>query len=79
MGTLSPSLAAMLPADATIGSSARNLQSVETASPLLQVPAEGLVARLSYSHFELLLALNDPLQRAFYEVECLRGGGPFAS
>lgn len=74
VGTLSPSLAAMLPAEATTGSSAGNLQIVETASPLLQVPAEMLVSRLSYSHFELLLSLDDPLQRAFYEVECLRGG-----
>lgn len=67
-------MAAMLPADATVGSSASELQSMGTASPLLQVPAEMLIASLSYSHFELLLALNDPLQRAFYEVECLRGG-----
>ena len=74
VGTLSPSLAAMLPTEATIRSSDDKSQNVGTASPLLRVPAEMLVSRLSYSHFELLLALNDPLQRAFYEVECLRGG-----
>ncbi len=46
------SMAAMLPADATTGSSAGKVQIVVTASPLLQVPAEMLVSRLSYSHFE---------------------------
>lgn len=29
---------------------------------------------LSYSHFDLLAALEPPLKRAFYELECLKGG-----
>lgn len=74
VGALSPSLAAMLPADATNISSASRSEIVGTLSPSLQVPTDMLVTRLSYSHFELLFALDDPLQRAFYEVECLRGG-----
>ena len=45
-----------------------------TVSPQLLIQAEILVNRLSYSHFELLFALDDDLKRAFYEVECLRGG-----
>jgi predicted nuclease of restriction endonuclease-like (RecB) superfamily len=32
-----------------------------------------LVERLSYTHLELLAAFDDPLKRAFYEVECTRG------
>lgn len=32
-----------------------------------------LLGRLSYSHFEQLVELGDPLQRVFYEVEALRG------
>ena len=32
-----------------------------------------LVERLSYTHLELLAGLDDPLRRAFYEVECIRG------
>jgi len=32
-----------------------------------------LADRLSYTHLELLAALADPLKRAFYEVECIRG------
>ena len=35
--------------------------------------AEKLIHRLSYSHFEQLVELADPLQRGFYEVEALRG------
>lgn len=29
--------------------------------------------RLSYSHIEILIEIDDPLKRAFYEVECIRG------
>jgi predicted nuclease of restriction endonuclease-like (RecB) superfamily len=32
-----------------------------------------LVQRLSFTHFVELLALEDPLKRAFYEIECIRG------
>jgi predicted nuclease of restriction endonuclease-like (RecB) superfamily len=38
------------------------------------VPAERLVEALSFSHFAELVAIEDPLKRVFYEVECLRGG-----
>ena len=36
-------------------------------------PAHLLLERLSFSHFAELLQLDDPQQRAFYEVETLRG------
>jgi hypothetical protein len=49
----------------------------ETASPASTlhavVPPRLLLERLSFSHFAELLQLDDPLQRAFYEVEALRG------
>lgn len=32
-----------------------------------------LLDRLSYTHLELLTAIEDPLKRAFYEIECIRG------
>lgn len=35
--------------------------------------AEKLIGRLSYSHLEQLVELEDPLQRRFYEAEALRG------
>jgi predicted nuclease of restriction endonuclease-like (RecB) superfamily len=38
-------------------------------------PASGglLVERLSYTHLELLTGIEDPLKRAFYEIECVKG------
>lgn len=32
-----------------------------------------LIERLSFSHFELLVTIDQPLKRAFYEIECIRG------
>jgi len=44
------------------------------ASPLgWAVPGERLVERLSFTHFVEMIKLGDPLKRAFYEIECLRG------
>ena len=50
---------------------------VRTASAQSGLPAsadpEQLLGRLSYSHFEQLVEIADPLKRLFYEVEILRG------
>ena len=46
---------------------------VRSASTQSSTTAETLVRNLSYSHFELLVGIEDVLKRAFYEVECLRG------
>lgn len=32
-----------------------------------------LISRLSFTHLAELIELDDPLKRAFYEVECIRG------
>ena len=47
----------------------------ETLSPEFRAGISGkkLLERLSFSHFTELLAIDDPLQRAFYELECIRG------
>jgi predicted nuclease of restriction endonuclease-like (RecB) superfamily len=45
-------------------------EKVATVSPL---SGQLLLERLSYSHLELLLEIDDPLKRAFYEVECIKG------
>src|SRR5262249_29864890 len=37
------------------------------------VPPERLLATLSFSHFVVLLEIDDPLKRAFYETEAIRG------
>jgi len=54
---------------------------VATASPQTAVkaatpsPLSGtfVLERLSYSHIELLLEIEDTLKRAFYEIECIKG------
>jgi len=48
-------------------------QKVRTASAQCILSPEKLISSLSYSHFELLIGLDDDLKRAFYEVECFRG------
>ena len=73
-GTLSPQFAALMPLDAETLLPQAASQKVGTLTPQLILPAERLLNSLSYSHFEQLVALDDPLKRAFYEVECLRGG-----
>lgn len=46
---------------------------VRSVTALFELPGEKLLSCLSYSHFELLISLDDPLKRAFYEIECIRG------
>jgi predicted nuclease of restriction endonuclease-like (RecB) superfamily len=38
----------------------------------IQLPPEILIAKLSYTHFELLLGIGDHLKRTFYELECIK-------
>lgn len=45
-------------------------QKVGTVSPQLSISPDRLLNSLSYSHFEQLVAIDDSLKRAFYEVEC---------
>jgi predicted nuclease of restriction endonuclease-like (RecB) superfamily len=46
---------------------------VPTASAQFSLPPDKLITNLSYSMFKLLVEINDPLKRAFYETECIRG------
>ena len=45
----------------------------ETASPQFALTGKKLVDSLSFSHFAELIEIEDPLKRAFYEIECIRG------
>jgi len=65
---LSASSQTLFPAAITLPSSI-----VPTASAQSAIPPELLIQRLSYSHLKLLAELNDVTQRAFYEIECIRG------
>ncbi|MDY0225045.1 MAG: PDDEXK nuclease domain-containing protein [Candidatus Methanomethylophilaceae archaeon] len=46
---------------------------VGTVSPQFKAPIDKLVSSLSFSHISEILQIDDPLKRAFYEVECMRG------
>jgi len=65
--TLSPQFAALQPPPEY------QKEKVGTASPQSGDDALQLLTRLSYSHIEELVDLDDSLQRRFYEVETLRG------
>ncbi|MBP9223523.1 MAG: DUF1016 family protein [Verrucomicrobiales bacterium] len=45
-----------------------------SARPAFAVPVAALIQKLTFSHFVELLRLDDPLQRAFYEIECVKTG-----
>lgn len=45
----------------------------ETASPESLLSGKVMLDRFSFSHFSELLQLEEPLKRAFYEVECYKG------
>jgi hypothetical protein len=47
-------------------------QFLRKASAKLAIDPAKLVSSLSYSHFELLVEIEYPLKRAFYEVEGIR-------
>ncbi|MFN0077325.1 MAG: PDDEXK nuclease domain-containing protein [Prosthecobacter sp.] len=45
----------------------------ETAPPGFATDGRLLIERLSFSHLEQLISIEEPLKRAFYEIECIRG------
>jgi len=69
MGTMSAQLNKLLP------SGGQAVEKVGTAAPHFRISPDKLVHRLSYSHLELIVDLDDDLTRTFYEIECLRGNG----
>jgi hypothetical protein len=46
---------------------------VRSVTAKLKVPAQKLLTRLSYTHLEQLVAIDEPIKRAFYEIVCLCG------
>jgi len=45
----------------------------KSPAPEFATPVEKLLGALSFTHLEQLIALDDSLKRAFYEIECIRG------
>ena len=74
VGTLSTQLQEQLPGGLLSGQTESHaVEKVGTASPQLRFPPDKLIHRLSYSHLELIVDLDDDLKRAFYEIEGIRG------
>ncbi len=46
-------------------------QTLSAKLPL--IPSDKLIRRLSFSHFTLLLPIEDQIKRLFYEMECIKG------
>jgi len=66
VGALPPPLQRLLPNSALA-------EKVGTLSPQSTTQAQTLLGRLSYSHIEQLVDIEDDTKRTFYELECLRG------
>ncbi len=48
-------------------------QICETVSRKFETPPELLVTRLSFSHIKEIMTIDDPMERFFYELECIKG------
>ncbi len=46
---------------------------ISTVSSKFETPAEILISKLSFSHIREIMVLDDPLERFFYELECIKG------
>jgi predicted nuclease of restriction endonuclease-like (RecB) superfamily len=51
----------------------RGALTTETIENELRVPAQKILSKLSYTHLEQLISIEDPLKRTFYEIECIKG------
>lgn len=55
------------------GIAIRGSLTTESDSNAILVPADKILSNLSYTHLEQLFTIEDPLKRAFYEMECIKG------
>lgn len=66
VGALSPQFQRLLPVS-------EHSDKVGTESPQSGNQGQTVLERLSYSHIEKLVDIDDETKRAFYQVECIRG------
>lgn len=57
----------------TVSAQLVNSEKVGTASPQSRTSPARLIKHLSYSHFELLVSIEESTKRQFYEMEAMRG------
>jgi len=51
----------------------RGSLTTESSEDQLRVPAQKILSKLSFTHLEQLISIEDPLKRIFYEIECIKG------
>jgi predicted nuclease of restriction endonuclease-like (RecB) superfamily len=51
----------------------RGSLTTESENRNLRVPADKILTKLSYTHLEQLIGIEDDLKRTFYEIECIKG------
>ena len=56
-----------------IPSSSSAAEKRDSLSPELTLTGHQILEHLSFTHLRQLLAIDDPIKRAFYEIECIRG------
>lgn len=50
-----------------------DLEKCSTVSSKSVTPPELLINKLSFSHIREIMVLDDPVERCFYEIECIKG------
>ncbi len=70
---LAPPMWQALSATSPAAPGTRDVAMAEASSHALAAPIEKVFTSLSFSHLAELIAISDPLKRAFYEIECIRG------
>jgi predicted nuclease of restriction endonuclease-like (RecB) superfamily len=51
----------------------RGSLTTESSESQHRVPAQKILSKLSFTHLEQLISIEDPLKRTFYEIECIKG------
>ncbi|MBR4984304.1 MAG: DUF1016 family protein [Proteobacteria bacterium] len=49
------------------------LENCDSVNHKFETPSELLITKLSFTHIRQLISIDDPLERFFYEVECIKG------
>ena len=48
-------------------------EKISTVSHKFETPPKMLISRLSFSHIKEIMGIDDPFERFFYELECIKG------
>lgn len=55
------------------GEDVQNVEICDSVSRKFEMDPEMLITRLSFTHIRQILPIDDPLERFFYELECIKG------